>query len=377
MISDFIPDYVKYVVTGLNSCGYEAYLVGGCVRDILMGRLPSDYDIATNALPKETACVFESEKIITSGMRHGTVGVVAEGNVVEITTYRIDGAYSDLRHPEKVTFTEKIEEDLSRRDFTVNAMAMSPDGKIKDPFGGMNDIERKIIRTVGCPNERFSEDALRIMRALRFSSVLGFLIENETYEAAVNKKALLKMIAPERIYSELKKLLAGENASVALMGGRILPECGELEKRTEEERKDSALALALLFSDCDRAKRALSYLKADKKTEKSVTDTLNLPFPLSERDMRFLLGKHSAECVTRLISFAYLKGKISSREKYMKILSEAEKKCNSIKALAVDGNDVKAMGYSGKEIKEALERLLSDVISGVCENNREELLARL
>ena len=207
-----IPQYAKKSLEILEKNGFEAYIVGGCVRDFLMNKTPHDFDITTNARPQDTKKCFDGYRLITNGEKHGTIAVVIDGEVVEITTYRIDGSYSDSRHPESVTFSKNLSEDLSRRDFTVNAMALDKNGEIVDLFGGRSDIENKIIRTVGNPSDRFEEDALRIMRALRFASLLGFEIDPETSEQIHKKAYLLKNISIERIRDEFMKLVCGEKA---------------------------------------------------------------------------------------------------------------------------------------------------------------------
>lgn len=218
-----------YILQALNNAGFKAYIVGGCVRDMIMGREIHDVDIATDALPEETTGVFVGDKVIPTGIKHGTVTVIHSGESFEITTLRRDGSYSDLRHPDSVIFTDDIEEDLSRRDFTVNAVAMDQDGRIYDPFGGRDDIERKLIRCVGDPIKRFSEDALRIMRAVRFASVLGFSIEKMTADAALACRGDLAGISAERKCSELMKLISGENCAPVMLKYReiiaeVIPE---------------------------------------------------------------------------------------------------------------------------------------------------------
>ena len=224
-----LPAQVNTALARLHDAGYEAYIVGGCVRDRIMGREPKDYDITTSALPEQTAAVFAGERIIETGMKHGTVTVLLDGEPLEITTFRIDGTYSDSRHPDAVTFTPSLREDLARRDFTMNAMAYSSETGLVDPFGGQADIAAKYIRCVGDPDLRFREDALRILRALRFSSVLGFPIEPETDGAARYLCLLLKKISAERVFSELKQLLCGPDVRRVLLDyagvlGAVLPE---------------------------------------------------------------------------------------------------------------------------------------------------------
>lgn len=212
-----LPKSVSDILNQLSGSGYKAYVVGGCVRDSLMRKIPHDWDVTTDASPDEIKTVFSSYRTIDTGLKHGTVTVISDGSPIEITTFRIDGDYSDSRHPDSVTFSKNISDDLSRRDFTVNAMAWNPDEGLIDLFGGMNDIKMKLIRCVGTPDERFNEDALRILRALRFSSVMDFDIERKTSVAVVDNENLLTKIAQERIQTELLKLLSGENVFNVLM----------------------------------------------------------------------------------------------------------------------------------------------------------------
>lgn len=206
-----IPKDVKAVMDILTQGGFKAYVVGGCVRDSIMGREPNDWDVTTDASPEQIKELFSDFKTVDTGIKHGTVLIVSGKTPVETTTFRIDGEYSDNRHPDNVTFTKNVCDDLARRDFTINAMAYNESEGIIDPFGGQDDIDKKIIRCVGDADTRFNEDALRIMRAIRFSSVLGFSIEEKTAESILRNENLLSGIACERITSELMKLLCGEN----------------------------------------------------------------------------------------------------------------------------------------------------------------------
>ena len=205
MYSFDIPENITYVLDRLHSAGFESYIVGGCVRDSLLGIPAHDFDVTTNALPQEVIDVFSDMNVIETGIKHGTVTVVSGGENVEITTHRIDGEYLDNRRPSDVTFTRNIENDLSRRDFTVNAMAYSPHSGLVDLHGGVQDLDRKIIRCVGEPDRRFGEDGLRILRALRFSSVLGFQVDEQTSMSIHANSHLLKNISAERIFSEFAK----------------------------------------------------------------------------------------------------------------------------------------------------------------------------
>lgn len=211
-----IPSQAEYILKKLAAAGFEGYLVGGCVRDFLLGKEPSDFDITTSALPLETAAVFDSDRVIPTGIKHGTVTVLHGGYSFEITTYRTETTYSDGRHPDSVNFSRRLSDDLCRRDFTVNAMAMGLDGKIVDLYGGREDLEKGIIRAVGEPNLRFTEDALRILRAFRFASKLAFDIEEKTLCAAAELSGRLSLVSRERIFAELEKLLCGKAAGKTL-----------------------------------------------------------------------------------------------------------------------------------------------------------------
>ena len=211
-----IPAAIEYVLRQLEAGGYEAYLVGGCVRDHLRGQAPSDFDVTTSALPDETERVFAGDRVIETGLKHGTVTVLRDGMPVEITTYRTEGAYSDGRHPDSVAFTRSLAEDLCRRDFTVNAIAMDVHGGIVDLYGGREDLAAGCLRAVGDPVTRFNEDALRILRAFRFAAKLGFAIEPATLAAAIALAPRLRMVSRERICAELTKLVCAPHAAEAL-----------------------------------------------------------------------------------------------------------------------------------------------------------------
>lgn len=206
-----IPSEIQIILNTLENAGFKAYIVGGCVRDSIMGTQPHDWDVTTNASPEEIKSVFSSFRTIDTGIKHGTVTVLSDRNPVEVTSFRIDGEYTDNRHPDSVKFTKNIEDDLARRDFTMNAIAYNPKEGFFDPFGGECDIKNGIIRCVGSPDKRFGEDALRILRAVRFASVLGFEIEKETAEAITKNENLISNVAAERISVELLKLLTGKN----------------------------------------------------------------------------------------------------------------------------------------------------------------------
>lgn len=224
-----IPSQVETMIGKLKDCGQEAYIVGGCVRDSIMGLTPHDWDVTTSAQPQEVMAALNGFKLIGTGLKHGTVTVLLDKMPIEVTTYRVDGEYSDNRHPDEVRFTRSLKEDLARRDFTVNALAYNHEDGIIDCFGGLEDIQSKQIRCVGEPELRFHEDGLRILRALRFSSVLGFAIEDTTSKSIHSSYPLLDFIAKERINTEFTKLLCGKNADSILreyreVVGQFLPE---------------------------------------------------------------------------------------------------------------------------------------------------------
>ena len=266
-----LPEEVKVILHTLQGAGCEAYAVGGCIRDSLLGRTPDDWDITTSARPEETKALFG--KTIDTGIQHGTVTVMRHGRGYEVTTYRVDGEYEDGRHPKEVTFTASLEEDLKRRDFTVNAMAYNEEDGLVDLFGGRQDLERKIIRCVGEANERFEEDALRIMRAVRFSAQLGFTIEERTKEAIRGHADRLRQVSAERIQVELTKLVTSPNPDFLRIAWEtgitavVLPEFDRLMEQPQNNphhcfsvgehtlhamravRPDKCLRLAMLLHD--------------------------------------------------------------------------------------------------------------------------------
>lgn len=259
-----IPSYVKAVTDALQKAGHRGYLVGGSLRDLLLGKTPHDYDLTTDATPDEMLEIFSAFRTIPTGLKHGTLTVMSEGNPIEVTTHRVDGDYLDSRRPESVSFTRRLEEDLSRRDFTVNAMAWNQELGLVDLFGGRDDLQRGVIRAVGNPVARFTEDALRILRAFRFSAQLNFAIDPDTLAAAGLQREGLSKISAERVFSEIKRLLV---APAAARGLAALCESGcerevfhglplrhELFERLEALPPEAALRLALLLCDHTPAK---------------------------------------------------------------------------------------------------------------------------
>lgn len=369
-----LPDSIKNIIEKLGECGCEAFAVGGSVRDSLLGKKPSDWDICTSALPNQIKRCFAGYQIIDTGIAHGTVTVIAEGNPVEITTYRIDGKYSDNRRPEKVEFTVSLEEDLARRDVTINAMAYSDETGLIDPFGGKEDISKSIIRCVGHPDRRFDEDALRILRCLRFAAVLGFEIEGQTEEAMVRCSGLLKNISRERVSTELSKLIMGECA------GRVICKYNEIievavgaEVSTasdiEAMPKNTAARLALLFpKNTEKALRDLRYDNKTIRTACALSEIAGEEPPVDTAYIKRLLRNRGEETVKLYFE---MKG---NREKLDKVLKSGE--CFNIAGLAVTGEDLIEAGIQpGPEIGQKLNMLLEAVIEGKIDNEREALIS--
>ncbi len=425
----------KKILNILNGAGYEAYLVGGCVRDTIMKRAFHDTDITTNAHPQQIIEVFRNYKTIPTGIKHGTVTVIADGIPYEITTYRIDGTYSDSRRPDSVEFTSNLRDDLARRDFTINAVAMDADGHIIDFFGGTEDIENKVIRCVGNPEMRFSEDALRIMRAIRFSSQLGFEIDSETAEAIHKMKDRLKNISRERIREELDKLICGKNCVEVLIEyadviTTIIPEfekCIGFEQHSPYHKytvwEHIVRATGLAPPDNLRLRRALFFHDIAKPVCAKFDDSGRGHFKnhagagaeITKSVMKRLrYDGESIACTVMLIR--HHSDKIFNRQDAKKIMSligdelffelmELKKcdnsakndfvleenqlfdkiiragheivennECRSLKNLAINGNDLMKIGLHGAEIGDTLKQLLNLVIEEKIFNDRDILL---
>ncbi len=381
-----LPNGVKTIIEQLNRHGHRADVVGGSVRDHLLGKTPYDYDITTDATPEEMLVIFRDFRTLPTGLKHGTLTVMVDGEPHEVTTYRRDGDYLDHRHPDTVTFTEKIAEDLSRRDFTVNAMAYNSNDGLTDLFGGREDLKARIIRTVGDPYRRFDEDALRILRAVRFSATLGFEIEKSTATAAEELAHLLSFVSGERIYTEIKKLIAGASAYRVLhnyptiieaalgIKGYTLPDQMRFASSLPEVRFFS------LFAGCDDPVSKFITVADRLKMNNAMRDSgvavlSNLSrviegaadVKLCLRDIgvdntlllshtRALLG-YSGTCI-----HCHVIGIIESGEAY------------TTRQLAIGGKELLALGYRGKAVGEMLDFLLTSVINGDLKNEREALL---
>lgn len=412
--------------------------MGGCVRDVLRNVSPNDYDVATSALPSQVISAFSDVPVNETGIKHGTVTVLWDGLSVEVTTYRVDGEYADGRHPRQVSFTRSITEDLARRDFTVNAMAWEPDGGLLDPFQGQQDLKAGILRCVGDPFKRFSEDGLRILRLLRFASVLGFSVEAETDRAARELKERLNMVSEERIREEFVKLLCGESVFPVLTAypqivGVFLPEIRPavgFDQRNYHHVYDvythichvvasvpavPSLRLAAFFHDiakpetffadqagvghfyghasrsADIADRVLGRLKVDNRTRSAVVSLVrhhDSPMEPNEKTVRRRLNKHGPGGFFDLVSLARgdnlaqapeYRGRQAVFDQLeaiaLRILKE--KQCFSLKDLAVKGEDLLALGYEGRAVGNALRFLLAAVLDGECVNERDALLQYL
>ncbi len=435
-----IPSQVKTAIEILEKDGHSAYVVGGAVRDAVMDKPAHDWDITTSALPEETIAIFKDFKVIETGLKHGTVTVMVEEMPLEITTYRIEHGYSDNRHPDKVDFTDRVEDDLSRRDFTVNAIAYSPERGFADPFGGTKDIENKLIRCVGEADRRFGEDALRILRALRFSSVLGFEIDSETSDSIRRNYTLLKNISVERIFVELSKLICGQGAGRILREYEdvfffILPEIKAMKNCTQNHERHifdvwghtvkavesvapvPELRFAMLLHDSGKPQckttdengtdHFYNHAKASREISENIFTRLKtstafrtrvcdlveyhdfLPDGISKKTYRKYIAKLGYDTVKDL--FEIRKADISAqnpkffdeeirRNEYgLRILGEinSAEKCFKVTDLAIGGREITALGViPSPKIGRILEQLLDEVMAEEIENTSEALTER-
>lgn len=430
-----LPAQVRDTLNCLHRAGHEAWIVGGCVRDLLLGRTPTDYDITTSALPGQTQAVFRDRRVLETGIRHGTVTLLAEGMPLEITTYRVDGTYSDARHPDGVTFTASLREDAARRDFTINAMAYAPGLGLRDYFGGQADLSRRLIRAVGDPDQRFREDALRVLRAIRFAAVLGFDLEEETAGAARRQAAGLEKVSAERVFQELSKLLCGPKAGQVLLAypdilGQVIPEllpmvgfdqhsrhhCYDVYTHTavavDHVPPRLGLRLAMLLHDIGKpdtfslgedgqghfyghhrrsvelAEEILRRLRAPKKLREEVVTLVRYhDAPIEEDPARLrrwlhklgperffdLLDIQRGDAAGQGLAYCTRIRRADRLESLARGLL-AQAPCLTLADLAVDGRDLLALGYRGPALGRALQGLLEEVLAGRLPNEKSALL---
>ena len=381
------PEYAHKCLNTIIENGFDAYFVGGCVRDSLLGRCCNDIDITTSALPENIISMFEHT--IPTGIKHGTVTVIIDGHNIEITTFRQEFGYKDSRHPDNIVFVPNLEDDLSRRDFTINALASSKNGEIIDMFGGLEDLSSGVIKAVGNPENRFDEDALRIVRAFRFASMLGFKIERKTKIAAALLSKKISKISGERIYSELLKLASGISPSAIceLVNIDALKDFGIYRQKYDATIIDrlsnidispiSKLAILLMFfeHDTDLIKKSLKTDNIFISKIKSLETLLKSDIPNNKKQIKLLLSGHEIETIR--LYFYYLKLVCNLTDNSLfemldEILLNKEVYC--ISHLKVDGNDLIALGYHGSEIRTALNKALISVINNDIENTKESLL---
>lgn len=380
-----IPPYALCVMEQLVEAGEEVYLVGGSLRDALIGLDPHDYDMATSALPERVGEILKRFRVIETGLAHGTVTVISDSNPIEITTFRVDGDYLDSRHPESVSFTRSIEADLSRRDFTVNAMACSKDGELIDLFGGREDIKNKKIRAVGEAQRRFEEDALRIMRAFRFSAQLGFEIEPDTLDAAGCCKERLADISRERVGAEFVRLVCSEYPREPLMKMKQL---GILPFALGDVSPDDALIDRLcLMPDTDVAR--LGFLLSGTPEEVARRALRGLRCSNRQLAGALAVARGSARCVVTRRDASLMRrdlgenAALAVRASVLLGNSGAEAielvECDDTPVcfsdLAIDGADLCALGIVGRDVGKTLSHLLYEVMRDPTLNNRESLLS--
>lgn len=367
----------EYILTSLENAGFSAYVVGGSLRDILLGIPTHDTDITTGATPTQVKQVFSSYPVIETGIQHGTVTLIINHIPYEITTMRTEGIYSDNRRPDSVFFTDSIEEDLKRRDFTVNALAYSPKSGLLDMFGGLDDLKNKKLKAVGSPVKRFSEDALRILRGLRFASVLGFEIEEQTKTAMLHCSPLLQNISVERIYSELMRMLDGNNFDTVLrefyaIFKQVMVEI-ELPQKDITLLPNPVFRLAALFKSETDARKCLRHLKADNDTVRRVLTLVgSSPIPSGWIEIKRFLCKYADSALDIALYREDFYDETGSLARVKQVLDSGE--CYSLGQLAITGSDLVALGFSRSKIGVILAELLEKVISGSLENKKETLL---
>lgn len=393
-----IPKQVVYIIEELEKNGFEGFIVGGCVRDYILGFLPKDFDITTDALPQDIKNIFDYT--IDTGIEHGTVTVVLDKQNFEVTTYRIDGEYKDNRRPENVTFSKKIEEDLSRRDFTMNAIAYSIKKGFVDPFCGIDDIKNKLIKGVGDADKRFKEDALRMMRGVRFSAQLGFSIEEKTFLAIKNNAKLIENISIERTRDEFLKLIKSNYIEKLNLLEEtnlykyFIPEIAPIFKNYKKnifilKKLSKDLRFAFLLSHLDEkiVEEILKRLKLDNKTikeTKTIIQYFNYNFVDNRVETRKLMSIIEPDLFKKILEIKFcislIENDLIKCKKYDNIFDEIDETirknhCFSLKTLAIKGNDLKQIGITdGKKIGDCLKLALNIVLEQPDKNEKDWLL---
>lgn len=376
-----VPENVKFVIDTLCGAGFEAYIVGGCVRDCLLGLTAGDYDVCTSARPDDVIRLFR--KTAATGVKHGTVTVIENDTPIEVTTFRTDGDYSDSRKPDTVEFINDLKADLSRRDFTVNAMCFSESSGLIDYFDGLGDLKKKTLRTVGDAEVRFSEDALRILRLFRFCSTLDFKPEKQTFDAALRNAHLLKKISAERIEKELRKTACGKNpaAVIPLIEAKVLPTLkpnGDISKIPLLPQKENLRFFAFLYLQSDNLPALLNFLKCSNAFKKYASDLsggIGVEIE-SRRDIKRLLALLEENIFDLFALKTALFGENTEKQvaEAKEVLRNGEP--YKISQLAINGKDAAAAGYKGSEINRVLSGLLEEVITKP-ELNKKEILENL
>lgn len=388
-----LPKDVLYILNTLNEGGHEAYIVGGCVRDTILNTHPKDWDITTSAPPQETKKLFS--RTFDTGIQHGTITVVLNHTNYEITTYRVEGKYEDCRRPSSVAFTKNLREDLLRRDFTMNAIAYHPKEGYQDPFHGMEDIQTKTIRGVGDPPLRFQEDALRMLRCVRFAAQLGFSVEDETYKALCENTNLIQKISVERIHDEMDKLWLCEHYDRMpllwtsglltqidpLLATRLAEREGTFVSQLQQTPKDSILRWTMVLQDytLQEAKAFLKKLKFDNDSLKQIcilVENIKQDLPIQGYGMRTLAGRLGVHSIWQLITLQSILRPNSSHQQSAQCLEKiiSDDDCLSLKELAVDGQMLMDLGVpKGKEVGNLLGLLL-DIVHQNPKMNQTQLL---
>ena len=382
-----LPRAAVYAMKALTNAGYQAYIVGGSVRDVLLGKEPDDFDITTDATPDEVQALFQRDRLSLNGLKHGTVRLIKYATAIEITTFRVDGDYADGRHPDDVTFTGSLYDDVQRRDFTINAMCWNEKAGLIDYTDGQSDLAARLIRCIGEPKVRFEEDALRILRAVRFSSVLDFDIEPETARAAHACCGLLSEISAERAWMELKKLLVGPRFERVMVEFRdvmevLIPTLAKLDhdgyllacRRASHTAPAPILRLSALLYDLDRETAqacgaALKISKLDAKLLGSLMERRGEALPATRSAMRRAFSRNGDELECALIELE------SANARALCELVIQQGDCVSLRQLALSGEDLFRLGVTRRATGEWLDTLLDLVMDGACENTAEALSA--